>query len=455
MNAKLLTLFVVISTIALAGCNELSTDYGATKGLSGRTSLNGFGALRRGYEMCGYRSRDVSRLTDRVRRSDVIVWTPKVLDSIDNKVTRWFDRWLKSGGKTLVYIVPDSGSEADYWMETVKLAPPPQRIEYRKRAGRSINERMIWRLNRGKITSNGWFELESNPYQTVSDGTLNSEFTIEPFDAEAPKVAPATVAPTVIASGPTGPSSQGWGSSNETTSTSTKTLFRSVLKTDQGDTIVAEIRSEDWNDSKVIVVAGGSLLTNFAFTHEANQRLAAKLISDSSLPSVVVSPPVGTSADPERVAGFLTSDWMPISVSETKPGVPIATGMELLTVWPLSLVTMHGVMLGFVICLMLWPVFGRPKKVQLAEHSNFGDHLDAVAALMNRTGGEAYARERISEYFKRIRGETTGPWVFDAEKQDLARSNPLPSLSLKRIRSVSDLPTHEIPTQVVADKEIH
>ena len=99
------------------------------------------------------------------------------------------------------------------------------------------------------------------------------------------------------------------------------------------------------------------------------------------------------------------------SISERTPGAPIASGMELLTVWPISLVTIHGVLLGLVVCLMLLPIFGRPRKVRRVDHSDFGDHLDAVAALMNRAGGEEFAKQRISEYFKRIRGENSGPWV--------------------------------------------
>ena len=96
-----------------SGCSRLSTDYGNTKGVSGRQSLNGFGALRKSYERTGFRSRDVSRLSDRVMRTDVIVWTPQILGTVNTDVTRWFERWLGLGGRTLVYVVPDSGSEAD------------------------------------------------------------------------------------------------------------------------------------------------------------------------------------------------------------------------------------------------------------------------------------------------------------------------------------------------------
>lgn len=442
-NRFALMILAVICVLS-AGCHELTTDYGTSKGMTGRTSLNGFGALRGAYEQSGFDSRDVSRLTNRVSRSDVIVWTPKVNNIIDYKVTNWFDRWLKSGGKTLVYIVPDSGSEADYWIEAGQFAPPAQRMEYRKRAARAINERMTWRLNRERWNSNGWFEVEPLTHRDASPivagswrtelsdqedpAMLTSEFFVTEYNPPDPKQNPApggAVAAGPTMAGPTGPGANGFFIGGESTTTRTQTRFRPLVRNADDKAIVAAIKSDSWKSSQIIVVGGGSLLTNFAMAHDVNQRLAGQLIEASAAA-------IPTRPDEEPMVGFLVSDWMPISVSETKPGVPVSSGMELLTVWPLSLVTMHGVMLGLVICLMLLPIFGRPQKVHVPEHTNFGDHLDAVAGLMTRSRGEDYARERVSEYFKRIRGETSGPWVIADRQETRDTAVPLPSLRTAR-----------------------
>ena len=148
-------------------------------------------------------------------------------------------------------------------------------------------------------------------------------------------------------------------------------------------------------------MSGGSLLTNYAFTRAFNRRLADRIVAAST-----------PSGDDELSAGFLTTDWSQVVVSERQPGVPTAAGMELLTVWPLSAVTIHAVLLGFVIGLAIWPSFGRPRRVRRVRHNDFADHLDAIAGLMSRAGGETFARWRISEYFKRVRGETSGRWVL-------------------------------------------
>lgn len=405
------TLLLTVLLLLAGGCSKLRTDYGSSRGLDGRKSLNGFGALRQAYQQAGFRTRDVSRLSDRVMRTSVIVWTPQTISPIGNDVTGWFERWLRRGNRTLVYVIPDSGSEAEYWIDAGKLASPNQRLEYRKRAAQSINERMLWRLNRGSVQSNGWFRTEVMQQRTelgdgggswhaalsTTDSTpadLETEFGIHPYDADDPNPAGSTT------TGATGPGVFPWSINEPVSPTKTPVEFVPRLTNESGTTVVAEVTSPRWKDSRIIVVAGGSLLTNYAFTKTANRRLADKIIA-ASVPSNSTEP----------LAGFLTSTWSQVPVSARRQGVPKASGMELLTVWPLSIVTIHGVMLGLIICLVLWPIFGRPRRVTIAEQTDFGDHLDAVAALMSRSGGEKYARHRISEYLKRMHHETSGPWI--------------------------------------------
>ncbi len=400
--------------VTFVGCGgQSSNQYGASSGLAGRSSLNGFGALRKSYEQAGYSTRDLYRLTDRVGRSQVIVWIPKVPQSISPKVTRWFDRWLQRGGRTLVYIAPDSGSETQYWEDASVLAPPEQRLEYRRRLARSRSERMRWTINRRTIPTNGWFVLEPAsqrsaipslsgdwaPVEVTSQRRLLTEYRVVSFDPNQPSGSGGA------SSGGTGPGSPGYVYYGPTELSRTKVSLDSQLNTETGDTIVAQVTADKWKDSKIIVVSGGSLLTNYAFTRPFGVWLAETLVARSA-PS-----PIGKVSS-SVTAGFLTSDMMPIPVSERQRGVPQASGMELLTVWPISLVTIHAAALGFVICMIMLPVFGRPRRIDRGTSSNFGDHLDAVAALMSRAGGETFARAKISEYFRRMHGETSGPWIL-------------------------------------------
>ncbi|MEL6898464.1 MAG: hypothetical protein AAFP90_20395, partial [Planctomycetota bacterium] len=90
-------------------------------------------------------------------------------------------------------------------------------------------------------------------------------------------------------------------------------------------------------------------------------------------------------------------------------------GMELLTVYPLNVITVHGVLLGLIVCLALFPIFGRPRQMKQPSHSDFAEHLNSVANLMVNSRDTAYARGRISEYMRRMRGETNSPWLLPPE----------------------------------------
>ncbi|TWU40428.1 hypothetical protein [Novipirellula artificiosorum] len=416
-SAKLIVCLVIL--VAAAGCNRLSTEYGHSSGVQGRQSLNGFGALRETFVQAGLNDRDIRRLTQRVERCDIIVWTPEYLTSIQSDATRWFDRWLRRGGHTLVFVIPDSGSETDYWLQASRLASAEQRLEYRRRAARSINQRMQWRLNRTTMPTNGWFVSEplvqrrgfsktDGPWargalsQLEGETKKEIEFRLKPFVREDPQASGATSTATVPIPantsdlGPTGPGSPTYLFPGAATPTSTDVDFVSLVQSESGLPIVAKIESAKWKDSKIIVIAGGSLVTNFAMTDPFSAALTAKIVQ-SSLAS---NPPDG------RV-GFISAAPTSLPVSEPDASVPKASGMELLTTWPISLVTIHAVLLGLVICLMLLPSLGRPKRVRYSVQGDFGDHLDAVASLMNRAGGEDYARSRIREYMRQIHGETT------------------------------------------------
>ena len=471
-----------MAVLCVTGCSRLSDRYGVSDGKIGRESLNGFGALRRSFEQAGCRTRKVTLLSKRVADSKTIVWTPRVPGAIPADVTKWFERWLRRGDRTLVFILPDGGSAADYYLDAAKLAPPDQRLEYRRRAAREQNDQVAWRLNRLPPSSNGWFVIKPIEYRAnvtslrndwshpdVQPPELGIEFELEFQDRQNTEDhnAELAAATTPAPAGPTGPGAGGaapgtgvgfWMPTPEVEVTNEELTFRKLIA---GDALVpapiedapnsktnsvsgtatgsgaatpgqsggasgkpdrvnveavlaAKVTSKNWRSSQIIVVNGGSLLTNYAFTREWNRRFADDLVRSAS-----------TSEDEDMLAGFLTSDSMSIPIREGNSGVPKATGMEMLTVWPISLITIHGVLLGLIICLMLLPIFGRPRKIQRVTEGDFGDHLDAVAALMLKTNGEDYARNRISEYMRRVRGETQGPWIAP-ESKTTGKNKPVP-----------------------------
>ncbi len=426
-----LSLAMTVVTIVMTGCNQrLRTEYGASKGSRGDQSINGFGVLRRAYLHEGWTTRDITRLNSRLKNVDAIVWTPTVRDSLYANATAWFDKWLAEEKRTLIYVVPDGGCELAYFEKASGLAPPKQKMEYRRRIATLISAQLIERLQDGVIMSNGWFQIERLADRTkiessqlpdgdatvrykvvvantVANPAIANPTTVNPSAATPqppttqPSFPPAstTQPPATQPTSPPAPTNLPLGPAGMTYGNSTLTLeHRSIIQAADGSPVVVTITAKEWNDSKIIVVGCGSLLCNYTLASPQGQALAAQLIADTS--------------DQPGLVGFISSNFSGVSVTEADPEINAMTGLELLTIWPLSLIMFHLIVLGFFSCMVLLPIFGRPRELVESPDSNFSDHIDAVAALMQKSGGEQYARRRVSDYMKRIRGESSGPWLL-------------------------------------------
>jgi hypothetical protein len=86
----------------------------------------------------------------------------------------------------------------------------------------------------------------------------------------------------------------------------------------------------------------------------------------------------------------------PIRNEDVPPQPP--TGLELLLVWPTNWVLLHFAMIGVLFCLWKLPIFGLPRPQDPQRASDFGRHVDAVAALLKRADDPQYARMRIEQY---------------------------------------------------------
>lgn len=420
-HSKRWTWTIVLVSALLLGCSRsgsLDTSYGVSHGRSGHNSINGFGGLREGYHAAGWKSRTINRLGDRMLRLDAMVWTPTQPASIHSDETQWFESWLSGGGKTLIYVVYDGGSEADYWRNAAKLAPPEQRFEYRRRTARADFQRSEFLRSQYVSPGNGWFQTKPLPYpqplgnprgrwappasdaasaddepspiEGLPRGDLQVLYKITDFDHET--APPPSSKPIVF-----GPGMSVTLNDEEAAYSDASVGMQTVLASEQNIPVVTRITSPAWKKSQVFIVSSGSLLSNYGLTTAPGRHVGANLVASSGSPGQV---------------GFLVSSASGVRISDAMAEENRKTGMELLTVWPLSLVTIHLALVGLVVCLILAPIFGRPRNEQQASQSDFADHIDAIATLMKRMDSDDYARHRISEYMRRVRGETTGPWVL-------------------------------------------
>ena len=167
--------------------------------------------------------------------------------------------------------------------------------------------------------------------------------------------------------------------------------------------------------SKVLVVANGSIVSNVGMLGVGQRRIAERIIDRFSAGGV----------------GFISGSGDPLLRSGGSE-LEVQRGFEMLTVWPLNVLTIHGAVAAMVAILAFSPIFGRPKRLRGSSTADFGEHVQAVGELIRGTGDVQYAKRTIAKYFRVVRGDSVSPW------STLDQSLPTPTQAEPRNR-LSDL----------------
>ncbi|QDS89798.1 hypothetical protein EC9_39980 [Rosistilla ulvae] len=392
----LFTLVLIVGSIyaSVTRQREMITAYGYSYSHQGTLSINGTAAFREMYTLRDWDTQTIKRLSNAADQLDTIVWFPDAEQVPSHRATAWLDRWLSESPRTLVFVARGFDStEPMYWRKAMADAPPQQRLEYRRRQARTeVLAESQPQIGTTNSFSNGWFTLDfQSHYTTAQDFGGPWAEQIDPLPQRL------TTRATIRTFDPDTDSQLSTGLFRiDTVDEDEAVTMEPLLTSASGDTLAARLKSERWPDSQVLVLSTAECLLNLSLTEPANRALADRLIKQTGPPSDV---------------GFLRTDMMGARVQGDSDD-DLAAGMELLTQWPLSMTTMHVVLLGFIAILALLPIFGRPRRLPPPATGDFGEHVSAVAELLQRSGDTDYARQRISEYFVQVRGEESGPWVL-------------------------------------------
>ncbi len=117
--------FAIVWLIFLiAGCSptQPTSDYGASEGVTSRASPDGFAVLRQLCLQEGFATTTIINLpANAERKLSTLVWAPQDFYSHKAEAMDWVEQWLKSGGKTLVYVGVDYSPVEEYWRSTSQL----------------------------------------------------------------------------------------------------------------------------------------------------------------------------------------------------------------------------------------------------------------------------------------------------------------------------------------------
>lgn len=349
----------------------LNAIYGRRSG-RGTDSVNGTAVLADMFELRGFRVRTVDRLSPRLEKeADVIVWFPDDFEPPTRKQRDFLERWLAGGSeRTLVYVGRDYDAAADYWKTVRPGAPADVAKKMDELAASAEGNYLTTRGTMPKRQYARWFTAASDGKERTarqlsgpwSEGVVAAQAAIElrgrlelPVEADA--------------KGDLSPPDE------------TETL----LAGDQQEPLAVRHRDFTWKDGQVIVVANGSFLLNYPLVNKEHRKLAERLIDECS----------------GRMVAFLESGPGGPEVLDKEP--PQSGGLAMLRIWPLNAIVVHLTILGIVVCLARWPIFGRPKELPAENAADFGRHVAALGQLLARTKNLSYAQSRLAQYQQQAR----------------------------------------------------
>jgi hypothetical protein len=357
-HSKIAELFGVLMVCLLAaGCEEdLNSIYGQRQG-PGAGSVNGTAVWAEMFEKAGHTVISMRQLSPRLRkRAEAIVWVPDDFDPPSDEVRQWLERWLSEGsGRTLIYVGRDFDAAPWYWEKVAPKAPAALQAEIARRRQLAQANYDSQRSTSPPAKHCPWFKIDrSKKFRRVQTLTGDPDWTagIDASKLDVPlhdRIVPAADA--------------------------------DVLLKSKNDVLVS---SRDIGDGRLIVVTNGSLVLNGPLVNHEHRKLAGMLVDQ-------IGPPRKSVVFLESYAG-----GPPIVNKDPRSAFP--GPMEIFHVWPANWILLHLLVLGVLFCFFRYPLFGRPREPKPEPTSDFGKHVDAVAALLAKTGDVAYANARVAIY---------------------------------------------------------
>ncbi len=358
-------LVAIFLLVKLVGRGDgIDTDYGRRSGVQGGASVNGTAVLAGMFEAAGHRVSSAGRLSPRVfEKADCIVWAPDDFQPPTAEVRQWFDQWWADmPDRTLIYIGRDYDAAPDYWRAVVNSAAAQDQVEMKRRQAAAQNDFLTARARMPASDDCGWFTGERQRRHRVVQtlaGKPDWLSGVDPAKAQIElngRLVPPAGAETWLQS--------------------------------QADVLVSR---QEMEDGQLILVANGSLVLNEPLVNHENRKLAGKLVE-------AIGPP-------RQHVVFLESGPGGPPVWNEEPREQQRTGLDILGIWPFSLIFLQLVAVGLMFCYSRYPIFGRPRPLEAPALADFGRHVAAMGTLLERTRDRAYALNRVAHYQQTVRRE--------------------------------------------------
>jgi hypothetical protein len=368
----LIVLLVGYALTATPSDESLPSNYGRRRGSDYATSANGTAVLAEMFKAAGHRVTTFTRLSPKLKETDVIVWAPDDFEPPGTEQREFLEDWLAQGedGRVVVYIGRDYDAASAYWAKVRPTAPAEDAAEIQRRLAQSKAEYAAQRAKMPVKKYARWFTAQR-------DGKRRDIRSLQGpwaggIDAKKCEI--------VLAGRLVVPAQADKGASDP----ELPTHFEPLL-TSEGDTLAFRVESEadEWNDGQVIVLANGSWVLNYPLVNHEHRKLAARLVNECGS--------AGKVAFVESYAG-----GPPVLDKEPTSGA--SSPLAFMDVWPLNAIIIHLTVLGIIFCLARSPIFGRPRELPAESSADFGKHVTALGELLARSKDRNYAQGRLHQY---------------------------------------------------------
>lgn len=433
-------LLLAIICVATSGCGNWLPDtgaFGSVNSPDANRSLNGLGLFRKLWEASGAKCLTPQRLSPKLNDFDVIVLVGQSSEPPGIAARRWLESWLAAGSsRTVIYFGRDFNADIFYRQQTLgQLSDAERRRGQELIALRQAEEFQLRLQQLPEAVFCEWFYIDVqrvwHDYQSFT-----GPWTREGLDLdEIPGGWPVGVAlqppdsptwnrklsqrgPPTQPSKPLVPISTRSAQAEEISQQSmrlsrwneeefgTPEQWREAMRdpmesevllaADDGTPLVFRLSSTRLGAGQIMIVANGFPLLNGSLVTPLGAAIGERLVA---------------ACGPAQRVALLAFGQDGLTISQTVESDQRGAGLEMLTVWPLSAITMPAALLGIIACAAWWPIVGRPQPLAKRSVSDFGLHVDAIGRLMMETRDAAFATQAIDEYFRKVRGEAPPAWL--------------------------------------------
>ena len=388
-----LALLIGIST----GCGVLEetdygsfNDYGKIHGQSaGYASVDGLSGLITLLRNDGRTVRGAPRISPLIDRFDTIVWCPNRVPPPSSQVIDRLELWLSEGNhRSIIFVTPGFRGESTLMKQQLAMVPnsAPEKenairryneylsVEHPSRYENRYSFMMTSQSGEGECK---WFIQEDGVDEKITkvDGRWSDMITIEDTNLHTGSLRLKVKDDLENAQAPSGNAYDDRKKSFERES-------ESLLEHSDG-VLLSRIFCPDEEDrGQIFVLSNGSALMNLAMANAENRKIAGELINQTRGPVMI-----------------LESGPAEIEIRNTY--APNESGWEWLTRKPIGNIVPFFLLLSVVAFFAVFPIHGRPRRIDLETKKTFRDHINATGRLLKSNSNRNWALEVIRRYKNR------------------------------------------------------